>query len=71
MGLYAVKSTRPPGSPTSWELDEIRNKIAARYNRGLNDHEIAREVGISDKTVYRWRKARGLQHNFSVKDNPK
>ena len=33
------------------------------YQKGLNDCQIGRELGIPDTSIYMWRKARGLPPN--------
>lgn len=44
------------------KIDESRKQeFLSYYNQGLNDYEIAKIMGISDSTTFRWRKSFGLR----------
>ena len=49
--------TRAPRTKPDWEA------AMALYKRGLNDVEIAEQIGCSKYTVYEWRKRTGLHAN--------
>lgn len=50
---------------------QYNNQVQCLYDLGLNDREIADRMGRSDKTIYKWRKARGLPSNFNPGGAPK
>lgn len=45
-------------------IEIIYTQIEDLYNKGLCDEHIAKECGCNPKTVYGWRKRRGLESNF-------
>lgn len=55
----AVPSTRSHA-----ERDELYVKYEKYYDMGLSDIEIALLLGVSDRTVARWRQRRGLPNQF-------
>lgn len=63
----STRSTSPPNSGmTVRERDELWSRIRARIAQGENDHEVARAVGCSDQTVYRYRKRHGIPQQAYV-----
>lgn len=50
---------------------QYNNQVQCLYDLGLNDREIADRMGRSDKSIYKWRKARGLPSNFKPGGAPK
>lgn len=58
-----VNSTRGRG-PFEWaEAERIYPEIRSGIEQGFSDLEIARRTGISNKTVARYRKRRGLPNS--------
>ena len=64
----------PPNAPKGFQkgnkygcmgrLSELReNKRLELYNRGLNDAQIARIVGVENSTISQWRRSIGLPSN--------
>lgn len=51
------------------KISEIKKEeFEALYKKGFNDYEIGEMLGISDSTVFRWRKSLGLKaHNTKNK----
>lgn len=48
------------------KINEIRKEeFISLYNQGYNDYDIARRMGISDSTTFRWRKSMNLAPNKS------
>jgi hypothetical protein len=48
------------------EVDELHARIRAYYAEGWSDVQVALRAGCSDRTVWRYRKLRGLPANFGV-----
>jgi AraC-like DNA-binding protein len=54
--------------PSGWfNMEHVRQgvygQIKAAYDDGESDSQIARRVGVSSRTVARWREGRGLEPN--------
>lgn len=48
------------------KINEIRKEeFISLYNQGYNDYDIARRMGISNSTIFRWRKSMNLTPNRS------
>lgn len=46
------------------KISDIRKEeFINLYNRGYNDYDIARRMNLSDSTIFRWRKSKGLKPN--------
>lgn len=64
-----MSSTNASGTlPRAWWTDNllievVRERILDRVDRGMSDQQIARDVGVSSKTVQRFRAARSLPAN--------
>lgn len=58
-----VRSTRAGAFPVN-ERDELYSRIRSLIARGESDTHIARVLGISDKTVSRYRRKRGIQNYY-------
>lgn len=72
--LYKASGTEIP-QKKEWNLkpkNPIPDKLPANvfrqmeylHSQGLNDREIARELGVGKSSVYRWRKKANLQSNY-------
>lgn len=60
------KKPRPEAKPSGSHgrvTEKQMEMVLAAYKAGLSDPAIAKEVGISKKTVYSWRKRNGLKAN--------
>lgn len=60
----------PNSLPLKHRSEKIRNReeqCMELYKQGLNDHEIATEVGCSAKTIGKWRRNLGLPTQREVK----
>lgn len=60
MGRRVNSARGIPGPMPDWERAEIRGKVFALLNEGLDDLEVARRSGIASRTVKRWREAAGV-----------
>lgn len=50
------------------KINEIRKEeFVNLYNQGYNDYVIARRMGVSNSTIFRWRRSRNLTPNKSKK----
>lgn len=48
------------------KINEIRKEeFKLLYNQGYNDYEIAKMMGISDSTIFRWRKSMNLSPHYT------
>lgn len=74
ISVWRTKRGLSPNAPKGFQkgnkygclsrLSELReNKRLELYNRGLNDAQIARILGLNNSTVSQWRRDRGLQSN--------
>lgn len=64
---YRPNSPEHPGGNMKRDMPE-RDGL---YMLGLNDHEIARRLGVSPAAIYSWRQNRGLPANTSPGRRPK
>ena len=57
------KGVPQKGLARSYPFKVDRIKLRTLYDRGLNDAEIAREIGCSESTVFNWRHENELPAN--------
>lgn len=58
-----VRSTRRGPFPR-FEADEIYGRVRSLLTRGFSDRAIAMALGISDRTVSRYRRAHGIANVY-------
>ena len=62
---------RPPAEEQEARRLEFTPKIAALAREGKSDREMARILGVSDKTIYGWRKKAGIAPGRPTRNNAK
>ena len=50
-----------------WESDDGKLMIVSWLSRGLNDKEIAERIGVSEKTLSRWKRKDTLKGIFAMR----
>lgn len=60
----AIRESDPVWIAKNEERRQYNNQVKCLYDLGLNDREIGERVGRNDRTICKWRKARGLPSNF-------
>lgn len=61
-GRYAPEKKRPNAAAPTFRFSQVR--LMVLYREGLNDQQIAREIGCTDTSVRKFRIRNNLPNNF-------
>lgn len=55
-----IKSDSRPGNRSVDEIEGLHRDIRRELGDGYSDRDVARRLGITDRTVFRYRKRHGI-----------